>query len=317
MDTILVVDDDSIILVMIEKLLRDEGYTILKAENGVEAQNIIRERGDGIVTVLLDWSMPVMNGIEFLRWMKSEPEFSRIPVVMQTGMNSPENIREGIEAGAFYYLVKPLQKILLRSIVRAAISDFRFKETLRHRLKESENPFKNLEEGSFRYRTAEEAEYLAIRIANASPRPEQAMVISELLLNAVEHGLLGITYDEKTDLIANKNLQEEVNRRLKLEENLKKSVQVQILKNEDGMTVTIRDEGKGFDFRKYLVIDESRVFDNHGRGIAIARSILDIDYAGNGNTVRAAIPLHDQRGTAKSANPKGMASPGDATVAGR
>ncbi|MGB2867063.1 MAG: response regulator [Bacteroidota bacterium] len=298
METILVVDDDSIIRVMIEKLLADEGYGILKAENGAEAQRIVRDQGKEIVTVLLDWSMPVMNGIEFLRWMKSEPEFGKIPVVMQTGMNSPEHIREGIEAGAFYYLVKPLQKNILRSIVRSAISDYRFKETLKNRLKESENPFKNLEEGSFRYRTGEEAEYLAIRIANASPRPEQVMVISELFLNAVEHGLLEITYDEKTDLIANKKLHEEVHRRLALPENLKKSVHVQILKNDDGMTVTIQDEGKGFDFRKYLVIDESRVFDNHGRGIAIARSMLDIDYLGNGNTVCVKVPFHHAAGHA-------------------
>src|SRR5262249_53451585 len=157
--------------------------------------------------------MPDVSGIELLREMKHEKSLEDIQVIIQTVRGSSENIQEGIEAGAFFYLVKPVKKELLISTVKAAILDFERKKELMHKLKDSENSFRFLSEGEFTFRTIQEGDYLAVRIANECPNPQEAILISELFANAVEHGNLGLSYDEKTHLISENRLNDEVQRR--------------------------------------------------------------------------------------------------------
>jgi anti-sigma regulatory factor (Ser/Thr protein kinase) len=115
------------------------------------------------------------------------------------------------------------------------------------------------------------------------------MGISEIFLNAIEHGNLGITYDDKTELLDSGTWAQEVERRLALPENAHKEVVVRVTRTADHLTVLVRDCGPGFDFSKYLHFDETRVFHNHGRGIAIVSSDLKLEFLGNGNTVRITI----------------------------
>jgi len=67
--------------------------------------------------------MPKMNGLDLLMRMKVEEPFKHIPVIMQTVLDREEEIAEGIEAGAYYYLTKPFDKKMLQVIVKAAIKD--------------------------------------------------------------------------------------------------------------------------------------------------------------------------------------------------
>jgi DNA-binding response OmpR family regulator len=290
MDTILIVDDDTAMCILLEHMLKEDSYSVLTARDGIEAQALVRSSKEKISSILLDWQMPRMNGIEFLKWLKKENDYEHIPVIMETSMTMPENIREGIDAGAFYYLTKPIEQEVLRAIVRAAISDLQQKRFLQQKIRKSDNPFGQLVEATFRYRTTEEAEFLAVAIANASSIPQKALMISEIMTNAVEHGNLGITYEEKTKLVANNALGHEVEQRLNSPQFTKRCVTLRIQKNENGLIVEIEDEGAGFDFRKYLHMDESRVFDNHGRGIALANQYLKLEYFGRGNKVVVSIP---------------------------
>ena len=289
-DTILVVDDESIIRLLVRKILEDEGYSVHLAADGGEAQSIILGGSVSFSAVLLDWAMPKMNGMELLRWVKNEPKYDHIPVIMQTAMDHPDQIKEGIEAGAFYYLTKPIQKDLLKSIVRAAVTDFRYKQILHDKLRLSEQAFGLLEEGTFHFRTLAEGENLAIRIANASSKPEDAMAIAELFTNAVEHGNLGITYEEKSKLLEEGRWVAEVERRLVLPANSAKFVEVRIRRDHGQILVEIEDQGPGFDFLKYITFDETRVFDTHGRGIAMATNALGVQYLDKGNRVRVTVP---------------------------
>lgn len=272
--------------------LRLEGFDCLTADDGTEAQEILRSNPEAVTTVVLDWVMPRMSGIDLLRWMKNQPHIEHVPVVMLTALSDPSRIKEGIEAGAFYYLTKPFQRELLRSIVNAAVSDCHCSRKMLRKLKESEKPFALLEEGTFRFRTLAEAELVAVRLASATPDPEHAMPIAELLMNSVEHGNLGITYEEKTRLVENNTWEAEVERRLALPENVRKDVLVRMKKEGESLRIEIEDQGPGFDYEQYLKLDETRVFHNHGRGIAIARASLKIDYLGSGNRVVVTIPLH-------------------------
>jgi DNA-binding response OmpR family regulator len=289
MDTVLIVDDEPNLITITKRILEDEGFQVWSASDGKEAQDFILSGKKQISTIVLDWTMPRMNGIDLLRWVKEQPEFEHIPVVMQTALSTPSHIRQGIEAGAFYYLTKPTHREVLRVIVKAAVSDYNHTRSLLEQIKESENPYKLLLSGTFHFRTIAESEYLALRIANASPNPASVLGISELLLNAVEHGNLGITYDEKTELVAEGTWSQEVERRLSLPENASKIVKVTITNTGDMLLLTIEDQGRGFDFQRFLSMDEQRVFDNHGRGIAIANYSLSLNYEGVGNRVRVAV----------------------------
>jgi len=290
-DSILVVDDDRAMQALLVQMLQLQGFDCLTADDGGDAQKVLQSSPEALSTVVLDWVMPRMSGIELLRWMKKQPHIEHIPVVMLTALTDPSRVKEGIEAGAFYYLTKPFQRELLHSIVHAAVSDFHCSRKMLRKLKESEKPLAFLEEGTFRFRTIAEAELLAVRLASATPDPEHAMPIAELLMNAVEHGNLGITYEEKTQLVEDNTWEAEVERRLALPENTRKVVLVRMKKERESLRIEIEDQGPGFDYDQYLRLDESRVFHNHGRGIAIARASLNIEYVGTGSKVVVTIPL--------------------------
>ncbi len=283
--SLLLVDDDKNFIETIKPVLTLQGYSVDTAFDGTEAKKILTEHPKKYAAVVLDWNMPQMNGIDVLKWIKHQSAFEPLQVILQTSNESTDNIKQGIEAGAFYYLVKPCKKEVLLSTIRSAVLDYERKKELLQKLRDSENSFRLLEEGTFKFRTIAEGDFLAIRIANIAAQPEEAMYVSELFANAVEHGNLGITYDEKTELIDKGLLKQEVDTRLSQIEYSGKSVHVNIRKNDGRLLVRIQDEGKGFDYNKYLQFDDSRIFDNHGRGIAICNSLLKIQYEGSGNVV--------------------------------
>ncbi len=288
--SLLLVDDDKNFLKTISPVLTQNGYQVDIAFDGTEAKELLIASPSKYAVVILDWNMPKMDGIEVLKWIKLQAAFDPMQVIMQTSNESTDHIKQGIEAGAFYYLIKPCKKEVLLSTVRSAILDFERKKELLQKLRDSEHSFRLLEEGVFKFRTIAEGDFLAIRIANIAAQPEEAMYVSELFANAVEHGNLGITYDEKTTLIDKGALKQEVDLRLDLEENRGKYVHVFIRKEEGKLKVKIQDEGKGFDYAKYLQFDDNRIFDNHGRGIAICNSLMNLRYEGVGNVVHVELP---------------------------
>lgn len=105
MKTCLVVDDSRVIRKVARRILEDIGFEIAEAADGGEALAWCRTiMPEG---VLLDWNMPGMNGVEFLRTLRREPG-GRLPVVvMCTVENDRERIVEALEAGADEYIMKP------------------------------------------------------------------------------------------------------------------------------------------------------------------------------------------------------------------
>lgn len=289
-DRILVADDSLTVRMELEELLKDMGLEVVLAEDGRQCLELLnQEKPDA---VLLDVIMPEMDGFEVLKSIKGNLGLRDIPVIMQTSLDDTESIRRGIDEGAFYYLTKPVDVSLLQSIVTAAISDYRQHEALREKIKESDNPFAFVVDATFRFKTLADAEYLALRIANTCPSPtETATAINELMINAVEHGNAGITYEEKGEHIAAGTLQDEIDRRLESPANAHKHVEVRIRKEPDKMTVLIADEGPGFDYEKYLQLDETRALHAHGRGVVLAGLYTDLQYIPPGNKVCVTIPF--------------------------
>ena len=288
---ILAIDDDSMVHKLLEFSLKDFEFPVRTVSSAQQGQDILSFEKKDVLAIILDWEMPGMNGLEFLRWLKSNRKFREIPVIMLTGKNAKEDIKIGIDSGAYYYVTKPFNKDFLRSILNAAINDYQQVLHLKSQVEDARYPFSTLIDATFHIRTMEEAQRLSVLIANATTNPEENLIICELMNNAIEHGNLGIKYEEKSKLVDNNTLHTEINRRLMLPENKGKYAEISFKKNDEHLIITIKDQGKGFNYKRYLTFDEKRVFDNHGRGIAMANSLLDIKYIGKGNKVRVNIPL--------------------------
>jgi anti-sigma regulatory factor (Ser/Thr protein kinase) len=149
----------------------------------------------------------------------------------------------------------------------------------------------------FRFRLPREARLLAAVLAKLCPNEAAvAMGLSELMLNAIEHGNLSIGYQEKSQLVESEAWQEEVDRRLASPEQALRWAVLEYTREADSLCFIIRDQGNGFSWESYLELDPARAFDSHGRGIALARQFCfsSVEYLGQGNVVRTTVSLHDQ-----------------------
>jgi two-component system chemotaxis response regulator CheY len=117
----LVVDDSKAIRSIISKHLKALGFEVVEADNGVDALVQLKKMG-GADLALLDWNMPEMNGIEFLRKLRQEPAGAEPIVIFCTSEDSFDNITEALEAGANEYIIKPFDAPLLESkLVQAGV----------------------------------------------------------------------------------------------------------------------------------------------------------------------------------------------------
>lgn len=289
---VLVVDDDRIMRTIIQGRIEDLGHEVGVAVNGKEAVDILRGSRGEYDIIVLDREMPEMNGMEVVARMKADPDLRKIPVIMATGSDRPEDIKDGIDAGVFYYLTKPIDEEVLKSVFFSAVREVETQKILKSELKKHKTSFNLIYSAAFYLQTISQAEDLSAFLANCYPDPERVITgLAELIINAVEHGNLGISYEEKTEMIERGVWRTEINKRVQLPEHREKKVQVMFRRNEDGLYVKVIDEGPGFDWRRYLEIDPARASHNHGRGIAQAKAISfdEIRYNTAGNQVTAVV----------------------------
>lgn len=119
--TILAVDDESDVLLIIKTALMSEGYKVVTATNGPDA--LASAEDDNPDLVILDMMMPEMSGFEVLKAMRDKPSTRAIPVIMLTGVAHKEKIREALDLGIDYYIVKPFEFHDLIAKVKIAIED--------------------------------------------------------------------------------------------------------------------------------------------------------------------------------------------------
>jgi len=292
--TALVVDDDAPSVELILHYLGEIDLQAETASDGEEAWELLKSRPDDFDVILLDRYMPRMDGVQLLRKIKGHDRLRALPVIMQTSANARSNIIEGIEAGAYYYLTKPLDRHMLLAIVDAALADYARYLELRQQAREEAGTFALLSSGRFDFRSIEEANSLGAFLAKLFPDPERVTVgLSELLVNAVEHGNLEISYEEKGRLQDEGALNREVARRLALERFAGRTAEVVFSRRTDAVSVIIRDQGLGFDPGPFLKIDPDRAFHTHGRGIAIANlmSFDRLEFRDEGREVEGTVDL--------------------------
>lgn len=267
-------------------------YGIIRCKNGKEGYEALEAHHAIIDVILLDKMMPVMSGIEFLQKMKKNEEFNKIPVIMQTASTDKDDICESFKLGAYHFLAKPYSPSVFNAIVKAAIEFYTKQKEMQKAVKNTKTLFKYVNQANFKIRNINDANIISTSLASLFPYPDKVVLgISEMLINAIEHGNLKISYDEKTDLNLQSKWQEEINNRLELPENQDKFVMIDFHKSDDEMVLHIKDQGNGFEYQKYLDFDAARAMDNHGRGIAFANHICfdKVEYLGQGNEVRCIV----------------------------
>ncbi|HEX8987846.1 MAG TPA: response regulator [Rhodocyclaceae bacterium] len=294
---VLAVDDEPVNLEIIREFLADPHIDVDLSPNAERAWQKLEGAAPPYDLAIVDHMMPGMSGIELLRRMKADDRYRHIPVIVQTAAAGPENVRAGIEAGAYYYLTKPYQPEALIAIVRAALADVADQAaTARRALKHTE-AFTLLDAAEFSFATLDDVSRVAGLLASLCPDPDAAAVgLTELMINAIEHGNLGISYEEKSQLKRDDVWESEVARRQALPENSGKRARVVMRRGSGEIEFHISDEGRGFDARRYLDFEPARAYDLNGRGIAMARmlSFGRIEYLGCGNRVVAAVGLESK-----------------------
>ncbi len=109
---VLIVDDSPPVRKIIGKMLRDFRLEFLEAENGKEALKVLNQHPD-IQLVLLDWHMPKMDGIEFLKSIEGKKKEQNFKVIMVTTENTESHIENAMEEGADEYIMKPFTREIL------------------------------------------------------------------------------------------------------------------------------------------------------------------------------------------------------------
>lgn len=109
---VLTVDDSRASRLVIGRFLTDLGFRVTEAEDGNEGLRHLRGGGKFDV-ILVDWEMPGMSGVEFIRAVRSEAATMDTPIIMISTLNSSDRLVEALEAGANEYIMKPFTKEIL------------------------------------------------------------------------------------------------------------------------------------------------------------------------------------------------------------
>ncbi len=113
---ILVVDDELVGRLYIEKALQSEGYEVITAENGQQALDLVREHSPSMI--VMDVMMPVMDGYDACAAIREQEDQLQVPILMLTGLDDIESVEKSFDAGASDFIVKPVNLPIFKQRVR-------------------------------------------------------------------------------------------------------------------------------------------------------------------------------------------------------
>ena len=102
----LVIDDSRAVRLLVGNILREQGYDVVAAGHGQEGLERLQENPE-IRLVLVDWNMPVMDGLEFIQAVRKVRAWDEVRLVMVTTETESEQVQRAITAGANEYVMKP------------------------------------------------------------------------------------------------------------------------------------------------------------------------------------------------------------------
>ncbi len=119
---LIVADDSRMVRGIVARVIDAMGYEAIQAANGREALMALETDGKDVKLVLLDWNMPILNGLDVIKKMRSDDRFKKIPVLMVSTESEEERIKEALTAGAQGYVTKPFTPDQLEEAIRRVLT---------------------------------------------------------------------------------------------------------------------------------------------------------------------------------------------------
>lgn len=240
---------------------------------------------------------------DILSAVPSISQYKNIPIVMVLDEDNKIYQADLMKMGATAFVFRCADDgkahftARINEILKLQTAQFNAIKKIEHTIQERIAAIHSLQSGVFKIKSREEAQNLAALLSEIGQEPTLlAIGLSELIINGVEHGMLGISHEEKSKYIEEGGLADELERRSNLEINQGKLVSVEFNRKGDYLYFKIKDPGKGFDYKKYIkddIIDQmNEAMTKHGRGISMAKACFKtLDYKGVGNEVWATFAL--------------------------
>lgn len=108
----LVIDDSRTIRTIIGKILKEIGMEVIEAGNGKQALEQMKLH-PGVELILVDWNMPEMNGLDFIKAIRAQKMYDRVRILMVTSETESDQVAKALKAGANEYLMKPFSREIL------------------------------------------------------------------------------------------------------------------------------------------------------------------------------------------------------------
>ncbi len=275
-------------LTKLVKGLSCHDFKVKEVETLPDLETVIMRDHRYLRVFLIDATVP---DIDFEECIESiDPAFrdANGPVIAVIDSEGSQDTEALKAKGASKVFDVRLGQRALRLLISIEIEEFDRVRLLRSELRKRSSAIGQIVKGEFRFKTRREAQNLATMLSMTCPNPMPiAIGLTELFINGVEHGCLGIGHDEKGRLIEEGILAEEIERRRALPEYCDRVVTVVFRREPNCLYFEVHDGGDGFDFMAYLDNSEGHS-KKHGRGIMMAKGCFEsLSYKGNGNQVHA------------------------------
>lgn len=282
---VLVVDDQESLRNLLSRLLAREGFDPIEAADGAQAIELFRTQAP--LVVVSDIMMPRMDGLALLTEVKLiDPN---AVVILMTGQGNEDVLLHALRGGATNFFKKPFNVRELIDEIRKVVN-FRI-EAARSTLY---SPFLTRESKSFIVPRADSPYFPIInQVTLQLPciLPEDQVInlkigIEEMITNALEHGNLGITFQEKSRALEDGSLPALLAERGRQSDAAGRKIYISSVITPEAFQITIRDEGNGFDWRALPDVAPETLMTFNGRGIFLTKIYFDeVMYNDNGTEV--------------------------------
>jgi sigma-B regulation protein RsbU (phosphoserine phosphatase) len=287
--TILLVDDESLVREELGGMLEDDGYRVITASDGEEGLTVFRTaRPDMVIT---DARMPRRDGLSLAAAIRGHDV--RVPITVITGHGSEAMLLDALRVGVTDFVRKPVRVEDLSAALLRMNEVLAIARRIDQKVPGSVRPV----EQSWVFETDNDpagipafVEYFVATCAYGADfrsATELSLALRELILNAIEHGNLGVTSEEKRRAIEARRLTELIHQRLADPALAARRATITARRRHHRIDVEIRDQGDGFDWNCLPdPRDPANLLREHGRGVLLARvSVDDLAYRDRGTCV--------------------------------
>ncbi len=286
---VLIVDDQDGLRRFLSRVVTGEGHDVIEAPNAEIAWNLIHEHQPDLV--LTDYKMPAASGFDLLDRIRQEHR--HMIVALLTAHGSEELAARALRIGANDYLRKPVQVIELRRMLKryqGLVQERYLEEDVRSSIRRMQFTLQCDNRIELVPKISQFLVEQCDKRIDGDARFGLRLGLHEMIMNAVEHGNLGVTFEEKTAAlnVGFTELQTLYAERLSNPIFAARRVTIDFFLEPEYLEWLISDEGSGFDWTRLQdPLAESNIHISHGRGVYLSRFQFDeMEYLNSGNRVR-------------------------------